>query len=162
MCPSLENTHLSSAHFSFLFRKYLTSALRLNFLKIVQINTINAHILLINAKSLVALHLNPMIKFQRTHRPLTIKVILKEKGISMMKSKFTALLLALFMVFMPLAGIVRADEKDDGAKNFVNRCYQIALGRDADEDGFNFWLGQLNDGKLTGTGTALLFITSEE
>ena len=79
-----------------------------------------------------------------------------------MKSKFTALLLALFMVFMPLAGIVRADEKDDGAKNFVNRCYQIALGRDADEDGFNFWLGQLNDGKLTGTGTALLFITSEE
>jgi len=48
-----------------------------------------------------------------------------------MKSKFTALLLALFMVFMPLAGIVRADEKDEGAKNFVNRCYQIALGRDA-------------------------------
>ncbi|MCR5804988.1 MAG: DUF4214 domain-containing protein [Clostridia bacterium] len=79
-----------------------------------------------------------------------------------MKSKFTALLLALFMVFMPLAGIVRADEKDEGAKNFVNRCYQIALGRDADEDGFNFWLGQLKDGKLTGTGTALLFITSEE
>lgn len=79
------------------------------------------------------------------------------------KKSIASLILAASMVFLPFTGFVRAeDTNDDGARNFVARCYDIALGREAEEDGFDFWLDQLKEGKITGTGAALSFITSPE
>ena len=62
------------------------------------------------------------------------------------KKSIASLILAASMVFLPFTGFVRAeDTNDDGARNFVARCYDIALGREAEEDGFNFWLGKIGE-----------------
>lgn len=57
-----------------------------------------------------------------------------------------------------------ADEKeptkDVGA--FVNRCYEVALGREADSEGYNYWVDLLNNGKACGAQVGYGFIFSNE
>ncbi|MCQ2533559.1 MAG: DUF4214 domain-containing protein [Clostridia bacterium] len=46
--------------------------------------------------------------------------------------------------------------------DFVDRCYQIALGREADEAGFNSWVDKLNSGAQCGSQVGYGFIFSQE
>ncbi len=46
--------------------------------------------------------------------------------------------------------------------DFVQRCYKIALGRDADEGGYNYWVDSLNNGEACGAQVGFGFIFSEE
>ena len=46
--------------------------------------------------------------------------------------------------------------------SFVERCYSVALGRSADEAGYNYWLDCLNDGFICGAQAGYGFIFSDE
>ncbi len=46
--------------------------------------------------------------------------------------------------------------------DFINRCYEVALGREADEAGYNYWVDGLNNGELCGAQVGFGFIFSEE
>lgn len=46
--------------------------------------------------------------------------------------------------------------------DFVNRCYNVALGREADEAGFDSWVSQLNEGRTCGSQVGYGFIFSGE
>jgi len=48
------------------------------------------------------------------------------------------------------------------AYDFVDRLYHIALGRDSDEAGRNYWLGALNNGEKSGSEVAYGFFFSPE
>ena len=60
----------------------------------------------------------------------------------------------------PTAAPTAAPELDVGA--FVNRCYKVALGRDADEAGYNYWVDNLNNGQACGAQVGYGFIFSQE
>ncbi len=49
-----------------------------------------------------------------------------------------------------------------GVGDFVDRCYEIALGREADKDGYDYWVESLNGGKICGAQAGYGFIFSEE
>ncbi|MCQ2483666.1 MAG: DUF4214 domain-containing protein [Clostridia bacterium] len=55
---------------------------------------------------------------------------------------------------------VNPAELDVGA--FVNRCYEVALSREADEAGFNYWVNMLNNGQACGAQVGYGFIFSDE
>ena len=77
-------------------------------------------------------------------------------------SKIAGLSLALVMaagVLLINAPKVSADNTVD---DFVNRCYKVALGRDADTDGFNFWKKEITEGRLVGSSVVHQFIFSAE
>ena len=46
--------------------------------------------------------------------------------------------------------------------DFVDRCYEVALGREADEDGYNYWKEQLINGQACGAQVGFGFIFSQE
>ncbi len=46
--------------------------------------------------------------------------------------------------------------------DFVTRCYEVALGRDADEGGYDYWKNQLINGEVCGSQAAFGFIFSTE
>ena len=46
--------------------------------------------------------------------------------------------------------------------DFINRCYEVALGREADEAGYNYWWDALNNGRACGAQVGYGFIFSEE
>ncbi len=46
--------------------------------------------------------------------------------------------------------------------DFVERCYQVALGRQPDEEGFDSWVDQLNNGQACGAQVGYGFIFSGE
>lgn len=56
--------------------------------------------------------------------------------------------------------VTEAPQKSVG--DFVNRCYSIALGREADQAGFTSWSDQLNNGQACGAQVGYGFIFSEE
>ncbi|MCQ2533597.1 MAG: DUF4214 domain-containing protein [Clostridia bacterium] len=51
---------------------------------------------------------------------------------------------------------------DMSAGDFVKRCYSVALGREADEEGFRYWLDSLNSGSACGAQVGYGFIFSSE
>ncbi len=53
-------------------------------------------------------------------------------------------------------------EQAEGVEGFVNRCYKIALGREADKEGFNNWVSNLQSHKITAIQTAFGFLFSTE
>ncbi|MCQ2483558.1 MAG: DUF4214 domain-containing protein [Clostridia bacterium] len=53
-----------------------------------------------------------------------------------------------------------APELDVGA--FINRCYEVALGREADEEGYYYWVNNLNTGLACGAQVGYGFIFSNE
>lgn len=46
--------------------------------------------------------------------------------------------------------------------DFVNRCYTVALGREADSEGYKYWVDSLNNGKACGAQVGFGFIFSGE
>ncbi|MCQ2534704.1 MAG: DUF4214 domain-containing protein [Clostridia bacterium] len=46
--------------------------------------------------------------------------------------------------------------------DFINRCYSVALGREADEAGYNYWVDNLNNGQACGAQVGYGFIFSQE
>lgn len=46
--------------------------------------------------------------------------------------------------------------------DFINRCYKVALGREADEIGYNYWLEKINNEQLAGAQIGYGFIFSDE
>ncbi|MCQ2483322.1 MAG: DUF4214 domain-containing protein [Clostridia bacterium] len=46
--------------------------------------------------------------------------------------------------------------------DFVNRCYEVSLGREADEEGYNYWKNQLVNGEACGAQTGFGFIFGQE
>ncbi len=54
--------------------------------------------------------------------------------------------------------------KEPTAENisFTNRLYETCLGRDADQEGLDFWAGELANKKMTGTEVAYGFFFSEQ
>lgn len=49
-----------------------------------------------------------------------------------------------------------------GVEGFVTRFYNVALDREPETDGFNYWVDGLNSHSLTGVGLAAGFVYSEE
>ncbi len=54
----------------------------------------------------------------------------------------------------------KAPELDVG--DFVDRCYEVALGRDADDEGFDYWTDALTNGQACGAQVGYGFIFSSE
>ena len=61
---------------------------------------------------------------------------------------------------VPTASPTTAPELSVG--DFINRCYSVALGRSADEAGYNYWVDNLNNGQACGAQVGYGFIFSEE
>lgn len=75
-------------------------------------------------------------------------------------------IISLALVFIVSLGIIFAGTTNVKAENtvddFVNRCYKVALGREADTDGFNFWKKEITEGRLVGSTVVHQFIFSAE
>ena len=61
---------------------------------------------------------------------------------------------------IPTAAPTKAPELSIG--DFVKRCYNVALGREPDEGGFNYWVDNLNNGSACGAQVGYGFIFSQE
>ncbi|MCR4999171.1 MAG: DUF4214 domain-containing protein [Lachnospiraceae bacterium] len=67
--------------------------------------------------------------------------------------------LLLTMLWIPS---LEVHAEESGVGGFVNRCYQVALGRDADPDGYADWTGKLTNGEMDGATVAWGFVFSPE
>lgn len=80
--------------------------------------------------------------------------------------------MAFSVLSLPIKTLVRADEdvaveeevnQDEQAiAEFVNRLYFVCLGRDADQDGLDYWVSMLTNRKATGISAAYGFLMSNE
>lgn len=61
---------------------------------------------------------------------------------------------------IPTAAPTKAPELSIG--DFVKRCYNVALGREPDDGGFNYWVNNLNNGSACGAQVGYGFIFSQE
>ena len=68
----------------------------------------------------------------------------------------------LLAVFPIIPAKVNAAEEDTEIREFVARLYRVCLNREPDEDGLNYWIGELRDKKETGVAVASGFIFSPE
>ncbi|MBO7453753.1 MAG: DUF4214 domain-containing protein [Clostridiales bacterium] len=57
---------------------------------------------------------------------------------------------------------VDPNAKDGTFEDFVERLYNIALGRNSEADGKNYWCEHVGNGDLTGADCAKFFLTSQE
>ncbi len=78
------------------------------------------------------------------------------------KRFFSFALAALMTLTMFGIPKVEVHAEESGVGGFVNRCYQVTLGRDADPSGYSDWTGQLLDGKSDGAFVAFGFVFSDE
>lgn len=66
----------------------------------------------------------------------------------------------------PTVGAIPTAAPTEAAKmnvgDFVNRCYKVALGRNADDEGFSYWKDKLVDGAACGAQVGYGFIFSGE
>lgn len=75
---------------------------------------------------------------------------------------FTGVAAGLPMLSNQFSSVVATSEAELNVGDFVNRCYQVALGRDADEAGYKYWIDNLNNGVACGAQVGYGFIFSEE
>ncbi len=68
--------------------------------------------------------------------------------------------LLLFVSILPLNPI--KSEAASGVDDFVKRCYKVALQREPDKQGFNFWKGKVTNKELVGSSVVYNFIFSDE
>ena len=78
------------------------------------------------------------------------------------KSNTRKLISILLMSAIVLCIIPSRSRADNTIDDFVNRCYIVAFGREADEGGFNYWKSQLDEGKICGSVLVKNFIFSNE
>ena len=62
----------------------------------------------------------------------------------------------------PIPTVAPTPEASKSVGSFVDRCYSVALGRKADEEGYNYWLEALNNGEICGAQAGFGFIFSAE
>ena len=62
----------------------------------------------------------------------------------------------------PIPTAAPTAEASKSVGSFVDRCYSVALGREADEGGYNYWLDALNNGEICGAQAGYGFIFSGE
>ncbi|MCQ2533799.1 MAG: DUF4214 domain-containing protein [Clostridia bacterium] len=62
----------------------------------------------------------------------------------------------------PIPTVVPTTAPEQSVGSFVDRCYEVALGREADDAGFEYWLDALNSGKICGAQAGYGFIFSGE
>jgi hypothetical protein len=84
-----------------------------------------------------------------------------------MKKTGTRLLAYLLSFFMVVSVAVTSFgtqqvQAEDGVTAFVERMYQVCLGRDADEAGLNDWVNRLQTGEAQGADIAFGFVFSAE
>ena len=83
-----------------------------------------------------------------------------------MKSKTSSKVISLGLALIMISGIFIGSYKKVKAEgtvdDFVNRCYKVALGREPDTDGFNFWKKEITEGRLDGSTVVFDFIFSPE
>lgn len=77
-------------------------------------------------------------------------------------TRLAGVVLALLMVItiMPITSIKA--KAADGVDGFVNRCYEVSLGRTGDAEGINYWINEINSKKRTGVDVVYNFIFSKE
>lgn len=75
--------------------------------------------------------------------------------------KFITMLLSAIMVCSMFIVPVSA-YSTEGVEGFVARCYQIALGREPDDEGIKGWSEQLRSGEACGVSVAFGFVYSPE
>ncbi len=75
-----------------------------------------------------------------------------------------SLVLAVVMMLtaLNLPSMTAMAAEESGIGGFVNRCYQVTLGRDADPDGYADWTGRLTNGQIDGADVAFGFVFSDE
>lgn len=62
----------------------------------------------------------------------------------------------------PIPPTTPTNATDTQVSSFINRMYTVALGREADENGLNYWIGLLSIQKIDGAGIAKSFMNSAE
>lgn len=78
------------------------------------------------------------------------------------KANIKKLISALLIVAVMICIIPAKAKADAPIDDFVNRCYSVAFGREADEDGFSYWKDQLVNNKICGSVLVKNFIFSDE
>lgn len=73
-----------------------------------------------------------------------------------------SVLLATFATVAIIASTPINAQAASGVDGFVERCYEVALGRGSDPDGFAFWTEKLSKCELTAYSLAYNFIFSDE
>ncbi len=57
---------------------------------------------------------------------------------------------------------IQTEQQEQMVEDFVSRMYEVALGREADEGGLNYWKDRLISGEIDGAGIADGFMKSQE
>ncbi|MCQ2544651.1 MAG: DUF4214 domain-containing protein, partial [Lachnospiraceae bacterium] len=66
------------------------------------------------------------------------------------------------MILVILPQITINAKAESGVDDFVTRCYKVALQRDPDQVGFDFWKAKITNGELVGSTVVYEFIFSKE
>ena len=56
----------------------------------------------------------------------------------------------------------KVNNNDEGVKGFASRLYTVALNRDAEQSGLEYWANELSAGRVDGAAAARAFINSDE
>ena len=78
------------------------------------------------------------------------------------KIKIMAAAFAMFLIIAFIFPSTVFASQDSGVEGFVTRLYETCLGRGPDPAGFENWVNNLVDGKVSGGQAAYGFIFSEE
>ena len=76
--------------------------------------------------------------------------------------RFMAVVMILVLLFNIQGIHVHAASSGSDVEGFVTRLYNICLDRAPDQSGFNNWVNQLKNGKISGAEAAYGFIFSDE
>lgn len=71
-------------------------------------------------------------------------------------------LLSFIMILVILPQITINAKAESGVDDFATRCYKVALQRDPDQVGFDFWKAKITNGELVGSTVVYEFIFSKE
>lgn len=72
------------------------------------------------------------------------------------------ILLSLILIFSIIPSFSINTSASNGVDDFVKRCYKVALQREPDTQGFNYWKSQITNEKLVGCSVVYNFIFSKE
>ncbi|MBR5897450.1 MAG: DUF4214 domain-containing protein, partial [Lachnospiraceae bacterium] len=76
--------------------------------------------------------------------------------------KITYLVITIFMLFGAILFVPIKVYASEDVNGFINRCYLVTVGREADEEGFEYWNNKITNSELVGTQVAYGFVFSDE
>ncbi|MBQ2184575.1 MAG: DUF4214 domain-containing protein, partial [Lachnospiraceae bacterium] len=83
----------------------------------------------------------------------------------MNKDNSNKLKINILMLFLLLGAVLMPSLKanaETSADDFINRCYLVTVGREADSEGFEYWNNRIVNSELVGTQVAYGFVFSDE